>query len=225
LLAWTLFVLYVVAVVPVFATIDVVGQTIPRWIVAASDSAALWGPLVPIIVLLFVAAWWYSSGRNAGSVGWQWAWLPRAGRLRRLGCLATFSDVLSLLLEHNTPLPKALQLAGDASGDRQLRRSSCSAAEAVARGESLAKATSATSGLPTYLGLASFAAGGQQTLVRSARHAADAYRRRAERLAESLRLSIPVICTLAIGATITIGYALAVLWPWFHTLKNLALPV
>ncbi len=223
-LAWALFLLYVVVLLPSLMTLDVMGHALPGWLIGIHASVAIWGPLVPALVAIAFLAWWFMSARSVGTEGWLWAWIPRSGTLRRYGCLATFAEVLSLLVEHDTPLPEALRLAADSSGDRHLQRSGRSAAEAVERGASLADATREAPALPAFVGLSSFAASGQSALVRTAWQAAETYRRRAQRLADSLRLSLPVVFTLAIGATVTIGYALVIFWPWFRTLRDLALP-
>ena len=47
---------------------------------------------------------------------------------------ASFADLLALLIEHNVPYPEALVLAGEASGDRAMARSSRELAAAVERG-------------------------------------------------------------------------------------------
>lgn len=224
LLAWASFLLYIIALVPSLTTLDVMGRALPDWLVRIRGSATIWGPLVPLLVVLALVAWWFLSARTAGTGGWLWAWIPRSGALRRYGSLATFAEVLSLLVEHDTPLPEALSLAGDSSGDRRLQRSGRRAAEAVEQGKSLAEAVRVAADLPPFLGLSSFAASGQSALVRAARQAAETYRRQAQRLAEALRLSLPVFFILVIGATVTISYALLLFLPWFHTLRDLALP-
>ena len=44
-------------------------------------------------------------------------WVPWTGRMLRCSRTATFLEVLALLVENETPLPEAVVLAAEASGD------------------------------------------------------------------------------------------------------------
>ena len=129
-----------------------------------------------------------------------------------------------MLVEHEVPLPEALRLAAASSGDFRMDRAGCRAADAVERGQDVAEAVAAAPELPPFLGLSSFAVGKKDALVRAARQAAETYRRRAEALADWLRLLLPVVFTPGIGASVTVGYALLLFWPWTRMLNELALP-
>jgi type II secretory pathway component PulF len=68
--------------------------------------------------------------------------------LRRLVALAEFSQILSLLLECEVPLPEALQLVGQGSRDSELAFASKALAGDIEHGGSLATSAVHRPGLP-----------------------------------------------------------------------------
>ena len=104
---------------PLLAAMVWLGETAPSW--------AIWPPLIVVVVL---AVGWYRSGRAAwrrsgggpsSGTGWAGSRWPSLGRLVRDGRLATFAEVLSLMVRQEIPLDESLVLAADASGDQSLR--------------------------------------------------------------------------------------------------------
>jgi type II secretory pathway component PulF len=64
--------------------------------------------------------------------------------------------------------------------------------------------------------------GNQATLAESLRSTAAAYRRRAMRLDDWLRLYLPLGLTIAIGGSAVLIYALSMLGPWYQMLTRIA---
>ena len=108
---------------PVLSTVAELGKTVH-----------IWGVAIPAVFVFAMAWWWYRTGRlmrtvDSGAEARQRRFLfgwHRPGRFPTIrqalidGRMATFAEVLGLLDEHEVPLPEAIVLAADASGDRGL---------------------------------------------------------------------------------------------------------
>ena len=84
----------------------------------AGQSIRYWGPIVPSVIVLLMAVCWIAhvEGRWVERL---FGWAPWTGRMLRYSRTATFCEILALLVENQTPLPEAVVLAGEASGDPQ----------------------------------------------------------------------------------------------------------
>ena len=97
-------------------------------------SVHIWAPWVPIVLALVFLTWWFRSGRAVRSLTGpgrararrflfgrtrprRW---PSVGQALRDGRMATFAELLRLMNDHQVPMPEAVVLAADASGDRAL---------------------------------------------------------------------------------------------------------
>ena len=85
-------------------------------------------------LLLLIAVWWL------GGVEGRWAerlfgWVPWTGRMLRCSRTATFLELLALLVENETPLPEAVVLAAEASGDPRTLRSARQLAATLQNGQ------------------------------------------------------------------------------------------
>jgi type II secretory pathway component PulF len=146
---------------------------------------------------------------------------------------ASLAEMLALLVEHQMPMPDALALAADATGDKQLIASARQlAAEISAGGQSANQpivAVDKRSGhkrlpagsIPPLLHWLIVAGASQPNLAAVLRQNANMYRRRAIARADWLRWRLPVILTVAIGGTATLIYALLLFVPWISVLKEL----
>ena len=111
------------------------------------------------------------------------------------------------------PLPEALTLAGDASGDANLARSSHALAEAVAQGLPPSEALRRGTTFPPMLRWV-LATGSQQVeLTTVLKQMAARYRSQAHNQAEKIRVLMPTILLLGIGVSSTLLYALALFVP------------
>ena len=114
-------------------------------------SVHIWAPWVPIVLALVFLVWWYRSGRAIRSLTGsgraragrflfgrtrprRW---PSVGQAMRDGRMATFAELLRLMNDHQVPMPEAVVLAADASGDRALSRGARQIAERLEGGEVL----------------------------------------------------------------------------------------
>ncbi len=184
----------------------------------AGQSAWYWGPIVPVAVLLLVAVWWL--GRAEGRwVERLFGWVPWTGRMLRCSRTATFLEVLALLVENQTPLPEAVVLAAEASGDPRTLRMARQVAAALQNGQ-----TQPAAGGPAFPPLVNWlllAAGRDGALLPALRHAAAAYHRRARHQSDLLRLLLPIFLTIAVGGSVTALYALALFAPYTSMLYAL----
>ena len=196
-------------------------------------SAHVWAPVFPAIVLCLVVFWWWRSGRTAviqrrgqgvlsraiGSIGF-----PTVGGMIRSGRVATFAQVLALLVDHDVKWDEAIELAGGSCGDRRIGQWCRDGARRLRRGESLAGAVGSACPLPPLLAWLIVSSERQPRLVAALYHAAETHRRRARRLAHALSFFIPIALSVGIGGTVTFAQVLIVMIPWFQMLERLSWP-
>jgi len=232
LLAWGLLVLFVTAVAPRLVSIlegfgaPTVGLLRP--LAHSAASAVIWGPLVPVVILILSGIWWFSSGRasmveprrTAAVLGW----LPGIGRTLRSLRTAVFAEVLALLVENDVPLSEGVLLAAEAAGDRGLFRAATTLAASLERGETLSDGPARSPGFPPLLGWLIQTGQRNRALLPALRHASVVYRRRALRRVETTRLMLPMLLTVVVGGTVTLLYAVLLFYPWSSFLCGLSRP-
>jgi general secretion pathway protein F len=186
------------------------------------------GLIVPCVVTLAAAIWWWRSGRVHGGRGGRiaaLAWLPGSRRVHRWSQAATFAELLRLLVERGLPLDQSLRLAGEAVDDQRLGAGAVRLADQISRGDIRRitdECTSAAAEFPLLLRVALRQANDRELLIAGLRQAAAMYRDRAVRIAEWYAEYMPILLTVAIGGTLTVGFTLIVLWPYASTLSELA---
>jgi general secretion pathway protein F len=188
--------------------------------------ADVWGPLGPAVLVLAGGLWWYCSTR-ASVAGRGWAnrllgLFPWLGSTLRLSRIATFVEILTLLVENDVPLADAVLLAGEASGDARLLPAAKKMAAALRSGAALRSADIPPHTLPPLLVWLMAGTHSRPVLLSALRRTADAYHRRAQHQADLARVFLPVVFTVGIGGTATLLYALALFVPYTTMLKELA---
>jgi general secretion pathway protein F len=190
--------------------------------VSAAPWAPVWGTAIPLCLVAAAAVWWWASSRAllVESAGWTLVlgWAPGVGKLLLETRIALFSEILALLVEHETPLPDALRLAAAATGDRRTADSTKALAESIARGEPLASSVPACSPLLAWLLTVPQR---QPLLATVARQTAEHYGLRARNRLEQVRLVLPVLGILCVAGVVTLCYGLALFVPWSHLLRQL----
>ncbi len=121
-------------------------QTLVTW----GRSALIWGPLLPLAVILPLAALWRWSGRAIRQDGASRNWLAST-RMLKYGQMAAFADLLAMLMDHDVPLGDSMVLAADASGDAQLAAPASSLAYEIQRGGVVNAEYAVTGGFPPML--------------------------------------------------------------------------
>ena len=223
LVAWCGLLAFTCVVAPRFAAMflafHVPGQGFFAALARAGQNAWYWGPIVPVAVLLLMAFGWL--GRAEGRwAEWLFGWAPWLGQMVRCSRTATFLEVLTLLLENQTPLPEAVVLAAEASGDPNTLQWARQMATMLQNGQ-----TEPAAGGPAFPPLVKWlllAAGRDGALLPAVRHAAAAYHRRARHQSELLRLLLPIFLTIAVAGSITALYAVALFAPYAAMLRAMA---
>jgi general secretion pathway protein F len=189
------------------------------------ETAHYWWPVGPIALFVLAIAW-VRSGSAARFHAPTWTWLRLFPWMKSILAnydTANFSELLALLLEHRVPYPSALVLAAESTGNPRLTRDARQLAEAVTRGDPAASAMGTLDGgsfLPMLLWV--LATESQQgSLVAALHNLADVYCKRAKYNAEKLSVLLPTILVLAIGATATLVYGLALFLPLTSLLREL----
>jgi type II secretory pathway component PulF len=232
LVAWQLFVFYVLKLSPAFSKgfrdLGGSGAALVAWVSSWGSSVQIWGPLVPLAVGLVAAIWWFTSGRtgvlDSRRCDWLLGWLPWIGGMMRSFRTATFADVAALLADNGVPLDESLLLAAEAVGDPTLVRSAGELAESIRRGQPLDSRSMGHAGIHPVLAWMIAAGCDRGMLVESLRRAGEIYRRRAMGRAEIARMLLPVTLTVCLAGTATALYALLVFAPWISVLHALTQP-
>ncbi len=229
LVAWGLFVLFVVKVAPVFAgafpDIPSVSRGFLQWLAGWGDSVWSWGTAVPAAALLAALVWIIASARATSAeprmAGLLLGWLPWTHRMLRSFRIAMFSEILALLVENRVPLPAGLVLAAEAVGSRSMTEAARKMASAIERGDRYQGPTASSAWPPLFEWLL---ATGQDrgTLLPTLRQAASIYHDRAQESADAARLLVPLVLAVGIGGTVTLCYALVVFGSWVAILRSLA---
>jgi type II secretory pathway component PulF len=207
-----------------YRAMNIAASKLNLGLAALGQHATIWMPWIPLVALVALSIWWYRSSRAAAQQP-RWLQFTPAGRLLHASQIATFTDLLALLIESETPLGEAVVLAAEAGGDRQLLVAARQFATKTERGgfgrAQLAGAADRNFGFPPLVNWL-LTGGNQTTLAESLRSTAAAYRRRAVRLDDWLQLYLPLGLTIAIGGSAVLVYALSMLGPWYQMLTHVA---
>ncbi|CAN5915036.1 type II secretion system inner membrane protein GspF [soil metagenome] len=219
-LAYGLFLAFVVELAPRFSRFfDAMHLPINEssaFLARLGETAIYWGPIPPLL-LLFWGIGWARSTRLGGLIGW----LPGMRRLLADARATLYAEMLALLIENQTPLPDAIVLAAEASGDARHRRAAAEAAEATRRGEDLRVSFSGLRAFPPMLRWLIATGKEQGGLAPALRHAAQTYRRRAWHRAELIRIFLPILLTVLIGGVAAFLYGLTLFVPFARLLEEL----
>ena len=128
LLAWGLFAFSASVMAPAvyhsFQQLHLFGGEWFKPLAGLGQTARIWGPLGPAVLLVLAWLWWAGSKGAAAAQGggsaWVFAWIPGLGHMLRLSRTAVFVEVLKLLVENRVPLDQAVTLAAAAAGDARL---------------------------------------------------------------------------------------------------------
>ncbi len=186
--------------------------------------AWFWGPVVPIVLAVFVFLWWFACTRAAAVHSRRadrlLGWLPGMKRVLRFSRTATFLEILALLIENRAPLDEAVTLAASACGDPQTVRAARQLSETIQRGQTQPFAGDAA--FPPLMSWLVLAAGRDGALLPALQHSAVTYHRRARNQFELVRVLLPALFTVVIAGSITAAYALVLFVPYVMMLKALA---
>jgi len=203
-----------------------------------AGGVAQWSLWVPVALLLCLLWWWLRSGRAlrfAGASTWEDRRRFLFGRRRphrvrsvvqavRDGRMATFAELLRLMHEQQVPMPEAVVLAADASGDRVLSRGARQIAARLESGAVLRTRNELPADFPPLLGWSIVTGAGHAGFSRVLAASAEMYRQRAAQAAHWAAVYLPIILTAVIGGSAVVTHALVVFWPYTRLLYHLGTP-
>jgi general secretion pathway protein F len=230
LLAWGVFIFFADKCAPQFTSMfhafRFPALAVTAGIASLGRHADWWGPGVPLVLLALLAIWFFLIGRagilQPRRADWLLAALPWVAGAFRSFRVATFTDVLSLLVENRVPLPEAMRLAAEAVGDPRLKRFADAWAAGLTRGEPPHSTQAEAAGLFPLLGWIMAAGQRQMALAPALRRTAEMYYRRGMSQAEAARVFLPVLLTLTVAGTAVLAVGTLLLGPWYWFLFELA---
>jgi general secretion pathway protein F len=189
----------------------------------ARSALAYWAAIPPVVLLLFCVSWnrggrALTLGGSATAALWM---VPYARSILHQIHWAAFSELLALLVEHHVPLPSALPLAADATGDSRILSAAQKLAEAQVRGTPW-KESVVYSGFPPLLRWYLCAPAGETGLIEALRQASQNYRRRAAVRLQWATVQIPLLLVTVVGGGATLLYSLALFAPLIELLRDLS---
>lgn len=188
-----------------FAFYTTLKATMPFWIA------------IPPIAFAGVVVWVVGTlGRGSHFGGWG---LRAIRDFIRFGRISEFLNLLQLLVEHETPLAEACELAGRASADRGIRHSGEELAEKLRNG--IRMASPKGNDIPPMIQWLILSGADQKMLLSNLRRSAESYGRRTERLGGWMAVYVPLIFSFVLGGGATVLFGCLVLGPWFHFLLRL----
>ncbi len=240
-LAYLLFLFSMAYLVPVVSRAhqDLTGSTNPvlSCVVELSRSIHIWGALIPVATVLLFVWWWYRAGRAMQSLrdgrrggrrflfgGFRPRRFPSVRQSLRDGRMATFAELLRLMDQHQVPLPQAIVLAADASGDRGLSRAARTISQRLEKGEVFRSRDDLPRAFPPLLGWSIVSGIGRSALDRTLATSAEMYRQRALDAARWAALYMPIVLTLVVGGSAVFTQAMIVFLPFISLLYRLGLP-
>ena len=192
-------------------------------LLAARSTVLYWGVIPPALLILFCICW-TRGGRaltlGGGGAGALWL-VPYAPAILNQIHWAAFSELLALLVEHHVPLPTALPLAADATGDGRILNAARLLAETQVRGAPW-KESVAHSGFPPLLRWYLCMPGDASGLTEALRQASQNFRRRASVRLQWATVQIPIILVAVVGGGATLLYGLALFEPMIEMLRDLS---
>lgn len=208
---------------PLMSVLSWLGQTAMWWVIP-----------VPVLAIVFLAICWRRSGRAVWATqdaAQSMSWSRKSRRLKGLrgtiqfSRMATFSEVMALLVKQQVPLDDSMVLAAEASGDRSLVHAANEMAERLRRGERFEKYEDLPSGLPPLMGWLLMSGDRQPDLSAALSHSAEVYRNRAARRATWTAVYLPIWVTVFVGGTATFICGLITFVPLLRLFYRLAAPL
>lgn len=238
ILAYVLFLVLVIDAAPRWAAVwgEFVSTTDPSiqlfmWL---SREYLYWVWIPPAIVVLAII-WWFTAGRRSFLSDRQvnvvssvmLILVPRRHRISRwlLGFMldslhvvhfwrwSNFCELLSTLLEHQVPLPEAMNLAADATGDNDIHELMSAVSAELETGKSMSEAMRTQSRVPPYLRSVLGSAQHSMALQNALRHGAEIYRSRASFRADMIKMWLPLLLVVVLGGGTALVYALTMSLP------------
>ncbi len=175
----------------------------------------VWVPLVPLLIVAGIIFWHRREHRHR-------PWVPGSRRYFATVAYSTFAEQLSKLLAAGVSLPASLRLAGKASSDELLMRTSEVIAAARERNEPwTAGAQAQVSALPPLLRWVLTSNLEGESLPELLRFTAETYRQSADRQSDVWHIALPTVLSALLGGAIVLGYGLSLFIPYLNLMVDL----
>src|SRR5205823_9802565 len=148
--------------------------------------------------------------------------LPVIGTLVRSARMAAFTDLLAILVDYGLPLPRAFQLATDASSDPLLSLAGRKAQAELEAGQPLGPALRKRLQVPELIAWMSAVGEQRGELGKTLHHVAELYRRQAERRAALLRTVLPPFLIVITAGVLVCLFVFALMLPLIKLLEGLS---
>ena len=215
--AYAVFVFTISFSTPVMAQmhseLGLAGQGWLQWLVELGRTSAVWWPWPPLVAILLLVIGWFWSER----------WSPLGG-LIRAGRIASFAEVLKLLVEQEVPLDEAIVLSADASGDAVLQRASREIAEHIRQGRTDEAVAADVRGFPSLLGWLITSGTPRAQLIVALDHVSRRYQARVRGLSDWMTVYFPIVLAAGAGGVAALLLVIGTLGPWFQILFELGQP-
>jgi type II secretory pathway component PulF len=184
---------------------------------------ALVAPIAAFAVLCILAN--LAIGYHRGG-HYHWALfiyaIPIVGTLVRSARLAAFTELLAILIDFETPLPEAFELAGGASSEPIMAAAAHEVKRELEMGRPLAEALRGRGLVPEWVAWLTGLGERRGALAKALHQIAEMYRRQVELRAGLLRSVLPpflIICTAGVLVTF---FALAMMLPMIKLIEALS---
>lgn len=229
-LAYLVFVFLVTYLAPIvsgaFHDLTASSEPIVTWLAWLGSNAAWWVFWPPAALAGLLIVEWLQTRRGFQSSNGPISYLvakcwPPIKRSRRDAQLAAFVEILSLLIRERTPLPEAIILAANASGNDGLRTSAVSLAERLSNGQILSAEDVRLLKLPPLLGFMLATGANRAELGDALAVTAARYRERSTHAAARTAMALPILLTAFIGGGVTLMLGLGTIWPIWRLILQL----
>ncbi len=147
--------------------------------------------------------------------------VPLAGTLIRSARLAAFTELLAILVDHDTPLPEAFRLAGEASSDPVMAITARQVHQDLSQGLALGSALRGRGLVPEWVSWMTGLGEQRGTLGKTLHLIAEMYRRQVEMRAAMLRSVLPPVLIILTAGLFTAFFVLALMLPMIKLLEGL----
>lgn len=195
------------------------GQT-PSWavrlLVKARELIPIWGPLVPLLIVLSLV-WWARRGRTLS-----WRWLPGSKRYYDAVRHAQLAEYLAGMMDGGCTLDDALAAAFPETAPSGISGTDRGGPKANEGDRSSSSASGGIKNLPPLLRWAIDGNIGDESPASVMRFVAMTYRETARQRERVWRFLAPLLCGLALGGVIVLGYGLSLFLPIAQLLRDVA---
>lgn len=180
-------------------------------------------PLAAVVLLVILAKVLIRFTRGGRIL---WAHLvyavPVIGTLIRAARLAAFTELLAILVDHQTPLPEAFRLAGEASSDPVMASEATQIEQDLTHGKPLGQVLRGRGLVPEWVSWMTGLGERRGTLAESLYHVATMYRRQVEMRASLLKSVLPPFLIIGLAGTSAFIFIGVLMAPMLKLLEGLS---